>query len=35
VTVDPPLLTGAVNAMVADPFPAVAIPMTGAPEGVA
>ena len=30
-----PLLAGAVNAMVAEPFPAVAVPMTGASGGVA
>jgi hypothetical protein len=35
VTVDPPFNTGAVNATVADPFPAVAASMVGASEGVA
>jgi hypothetical protein len=32
---DPPLLTGAVKLTVAPPFPAVAVPMAGAPGTVA
>jgi hypothetical protein len=35
MTVDPPLSAGAANEILADPFPAVAVPITGAPEGVA
>jgi hypothetical protein len=35
VTSDPPIAAGAVKATVAEPFPAVAVPMTGAPGGVA
>jgi hypothetical protein len=32
---DPPALAGAVKATEAEPFPAVAVPMVGAPGGVA
>ncbi len=32
---DPPLLPGALNVMVACPFPAVAVPIVGAPGTVA
>jgi hypothetical protein len=32
---DPPLLAGGVNAMLSDPFPAVAVPMAGDEGGVA
>jgi hypothetical protein len=35
VTSDPPFATGAVKATVAEPLPAVAVPIVGASEGVA
>ena len=35
VIVEPPLLTGALNVIVASPFPRVAVPIVGAPGVVA